>query len=88
MKTIWKFKLEIEKLQKLEMPKKAEIIAVKTQNETPFLWAVVDTEAQKETRTFEIVPTGSAIESKKHDYLSSLFYMKDSLVQHVFEVFD
>lgn len=35
MKTIWKFKLEIEKLQKLEMPKKAEIIAVKTQNETP-----------------------------------------------------
>ena len=57
MKTIWKFPLQGLTTQ-LEMPYQARILSLQIQDGKPTLWAEVDTEAERETRTFQIKGTG------------------------------
>lgn len=85
MKTIWKYDLEGNVA--FEMPKGAEVISVQVQHRRPCMWAVVDTEAPKETRNFTIFGTGHGIPKDffpaKH---IGTFQMADgALIWHVFE---
>lgn len=60
-KTIWKFTLDLVDEQQVSLPKDAEILSVQVQNGNICLWALVDPEAEKETRYFEIFRTGHLI---------------------------
>ena len=63
METIYKYKLTKEPYIKLMMPIEAEILCVQIdqKDNTPCIWAVVDTEDEVEERFFEIIGTGNSI---------------------------
>lgn len=60
-KKIFKYALENTDRQQIVMPLGAEILSVQTQNDEPMIWAMVDPEAVKEERYFEIYGTGATI---------------------------
>lgn len=72
MKTVWKFQLggPLDGRTKVEMPMGASPIRVGMQGGYYYLWAVVDSEAPKEHRTFFITGTGFPVEMK-NPYIGS-----------------
>jgi len=56
--TVWKYSLETRDVQDVEMPKNANIIHCAEQNNVICLWAEVEPDAPKITKTFYIVGTG------------------------------
>lgn len=85
---IWKFELKTTDNQKIEMPVGAEILTVQTQNETPCLWALVDPNADKETRCFEVFGTGHSVNydvGVARNYIGTYQLHDGSLVYHFFE---
>lgn len=60
MRSIWKFPLEVVDSQDIELPLHAQPLAVQMQGDKPCLWAIVETNAPKVTRTIYIYGTGTA----------------------------
>lgn len=91
METIWKFEIaEITDRFTLEMPVGAVVLTVQTQNETPCLWATVDSEREKEKRYFEIVGTGNPFPQEKDEqinrkYIGTFQLFGGRIVFHLFE---
>ncbi len=86
MKTIYKYQLEIEDSQVVQMPLDAEILKVDTQKAHPCLWAMVETDHVLEDRIIQIRGTGHpAIGLTKEDYLGTFIMLGGDLVFHVFE---
>jgi len=89
--TIWKFEFEDTAIQKISMPKNAEILYVDSQTETLCLWALVDPKEEEEDRTLEIFGTGHVVPygmgvSRKH--IGSFQMHLGAIVLHVFERFN
>jgi len=86
-KVIWKYELNTTDVQKLGMPKGAEILTVQTQFDKPCLWALVNPDAEKETRGFMTYGTGHTIptEPYPHKYIGTYQLNSGVLVFHVFE---
>lgn len=85
-KVIWKYILETTDSQELIMPKGACVLTVQVQNNTPCLWALVNPNAEKESRIFETFGTGQPIccaTDMQRNYIGT--YQKHGLVLHVFE---
>ena len=58
-KIIWKFPLDVQPYNKIEMPSGAKILSLQVQNNKPTLWILVEPErATREIRTFAMIPTG------------------------------
>ena len=55
---IWKFVLEADGKQTIEMPKDANVLCVQLKDSRACLWAEVEPKAPKEKRMFEVFPTG------------------------------
>lgn len=86
MKTIWKFPLEIEDEQEVEMPPKAELLCVQMQGQQPRLWAVVDPDTtERERRTIAIHGTGHPMAEAAGRYLGTFQMHGGMLVFHAFE---
>lgn len=92
METIWKYKLQITDEQEVEMPAFADILTVqKGQDEDDiFLYAIVNPEAEKETREILIFGTGNPLPSDVHFdvncvYIGTVQTHNHNLVWHVFE---
>ncbi len=88
-KTIWKFELETTDNQEIEMPIGSEILTIQTQNVIPCIWALIDPNADKEVRRFEIYGTGHPIHCDigvKRNYIGTYQLYNGSLVYHVFEI--
>ena len=88
MKTIWKFELKVEDIQRLEMPKDAKILCVQVKQGTPCLWAEVDSSAPKEERAIEIFGTGHEIfydMGIDREYISTFQMHEGALVFHAYE---
>ena len=90
MLTIYKYPvLYMENHFTLELPKNAKILTVQTQKGNPQLWAMVDSETEKETRHFRLAGTGHPL---GEDYLRIINYIgtfqmgNGELVFHLFEV--
>lgn len=83
--TIWKFELETTDNQFIEIPKGAQLLAVQTQSDKPCLWALVDPNAEKEKRCFEVFGTGHVINSNNREYIGTYQLNGGNLVFHVFE---
>lgn len=61
MVTVWKFELEVADRVEVELPAKAKILHVGTQDPTGrtiAIWAEVRPELERETRIFNIAGTG------------------------------
>jgi len=85
MKTIYKYQLTLSD-NPITMIKGAEILTVKLQNDTPTLWALVDTdEYLQESRLIVIRGTGHTIEDNAKHITT---YMDGPFVWHVFELTD
>ena len=85
-KNIWKFQLETADYQTISMPKDAEILTVQTQDDTPCVWALVNPEAEKEDRNFELFGTGHKVpDMGVREYVATYQLHGGSLIFHVFE---
>lgn len=87
MKTIFKYPLTMSSTQTLQMPQKAKILSLQTQNGVPCLWALVETTNQKEPRTFQIIGTGEEITDIGYKEYIGTFQMHGGfLVFHLCEL--
>lgn len=85
MQTVYKYALQIEGFQEVDMPAGGVCLTAQIQNEDPYLWALVDPEAPTIKRRIHIYGTGHPVEGHIHRYIST-FQMRDGgLVFHVFE---
>lgn len=86
MKTIYKYPIKVTDEQTLKLPVNAKILTVQTQNDTPCIWALVDTsEAQTENVDIRVYGTGHTInDSDNLDYIGTFQMHGGSLVFHVF----
>ena len=89
MLSIFKYPVLIQDHFTLELPKDAKILTVQTQRGTPQLWAMVDSETEKEKRYFRLTGTGHPLGD---DYLRIINYVgtfqmaNGTLVFHLFEI--
>lgn len=88
MKTIYKYECTVDDRFELEMPFNAEIIKVAVQvpnvgQDRKFcIWAMVDSEEEKETRCFQIVGTGNPIDDDM-EFVES--FIDGDFVWHLFQ---
>ena len=86
MKTIWKFPLAVVSPYQITMPKGAKILTVQRQGAHACLWAIVDPDAEKERRVFEIFGTGQSMHEGMgidRKYIGT--FQASEFVWHVFE---
>ena len=84
MRTIHKFNIVNSRdVQDIEMPKGAKICTVAHHFSSVFIWAIVDTDQELETRSFTIYGTGRPIQ-EGHEYIDS--FKEEVYVWHLFEV--
>ena len=80
MKAIYKYSLPVQEKFVIELPAGAQIIRVDDVDGKFWLWAIVDTEAEKEPRYIECYKTGQPIETPLEDLhylgLCKLFIMQ------------
>lgn len=86
MKTIYKFHLFIDDDANIVMPVGAQIIAVQGQWDSPQLWAMVDTNAPEEVRTFCVYGTGHPLPEDPGTYIGTVQTHGGRFVWHVFEL--
>lgn len=87
METIWKFPLEIQGSQEIQVPKGATILSVIDQNNIPVMYAIVDPEASKMPLKVQIRGTGRPVEkhlTDAHYFLGTVSILGGTLVWHVF----
>lgn len=84
---VWKFPINFGLAggDFIEMPQGAQILTVQLQKGVPCLWAVVNPDAPKELRLFEIVGTGHPMRLGSMQYVGTFQLYVDELVFHVFE---
>ena len=85
-KQIWKY--ELEPINKLKLPKGAEVLSAHEQFGKVCIWVLVDPTEEKEERIFEVYPTGSNIHydmGTDRTYIGTTILVGGTLVFHVFE---
>jgi len=89
---IWKFRVDPADRIAVEMPKDARILSVQVLSDgQPYVWALVNPDAEKELRTFRLLPTGVPfLDDPMHLLYVGSFQINSetprSLVFHVFEL--
>ena len=84
MKTIYKY--SIDPLFRTMLPEGAKVLSVGSQGSGMFLWALVDPNAPKVERTFDVYGTGHTVDY--HDgmeFIGTVMMEGGALVFHVFE---
>lgn len=86
-KTVYKYPIQLGGHTQILMPKGAEIRFAAVQYGQPQIWAEVDTDAPKETRTFFSFGTGWLLPSDKPlgRYVGSFIVDNGAIVQHCYE---
>ena len=86
MKTVWKYplKLDMDNLQRVQLPAGAVIQHVNAQNDIPTMWAEVNPDRNvDEVRYFSVVATGASVPDKSV-YIGTIHI--DWTVWHIYEV--
>lgn len=87
MKTIWKYKLNVNDYNAVIIPKGAIPLSVQVQDEVVCLWCLINPdEKENEERLFRMVGTGHLIEDKKLNYIGTFQLYNGGFVGHLFEV--
>ena len=86
MKTIFKYKLEVEAFQQIAIHQGAEILCVQVQDRDPHIWAMVESMAPLEVRSFYIFGTGDPIQNvmEPGKYIGTFQLCGGELVFHLF----
>ena len=89
---IWKYRLEVEDLQKVEVPEGAQFLSLIEQAEQPTLYFLVNPEQEKKAQiTFAILGTGKAVDVEFFDryrYLGTISTLAGRLIWHIFVLVD
>lgn len=85
-KQIWKYQLLTIGINEIEMPKGAKILSLQMNNKIPCIWAIVNPNAEKEIRRFNIYGTGHNITEDDLKYIGTFQMHNDMLVFHLFEI--
>lgn len=87
MRTVWKYTLENVNIQKIKMPRTADILHVAVQAGVPCLWAEVTPDTPEEERTILILGTGHVIPPWTTRRYIGTFQLQDGvLIFHVYEM--
>jgi len=82
MITIYKYEL---KEGPFGMPKGSEILTIQMQNGLPYIWALVDTDAELDFTCLVVIGTGQEMPEKfNYKYIST--FQNGQFVWHVFEI--
>ena len=82
---IFKYKLNIEEIQFVAMPKGAKVLTVQTQKGYPCIWAIVDPQAEIENKKICMRGTGhDASEVKDMCYIGTFQRYGGEMIFHVF----
>lgn len=87
-KQIWKVKLTLNSMQKIKLPKDAEILTAQEQDQTLMLWALVNPNNEEETRNIEIFGTGHNVyfnTGTEREYITTVQIKTQGLVWHIYE---
>lgn len=80
--TIWKYPISF--CTTLDLPADARVLSVQIQGDSGLcLWALVDSDAPKRARRFQVFPTGG--QAPPHDWPYIGTVQDGALVWHVFE---
>ena len=82
MKSIWKFPVEGVNNQSVEMPVGAQPLSLQVQGDQVCIYALVDTEAEKEERLVQIFGTGRPV-ANEGTFIGT-FQMTGAVVFHTF----
>lgn len=87
--TIWKLQFKIADTQEIELPAGARILCVQIQHGIPCLWALVNPDNERITRTLYVRGTGHPCgeEIERSTYIGTIQLYTGSLIFHVFEEF-
>ena len=84
--TVWKYPVR-DGTFAIQMPKGAKILCGQRWKEVPAIWAQVDPNAEKETRTFICMGTGHEIDyDGELRYIHTFQFMGGDRVSHLFEI--
>jgi len=86
LKTIWKFSLQTIDVQRIEIPSDYQILCVQVQDGEPYLWAMVDPDAESIRVTIETIGTGHRMDKAIRKYIGTYQMMNGRLVFHCFEL--
>lgn len=86
MYAIWKFPLQAEPDQTIEMPYGAKIIAVQSQNDVPHIWAECSVGSKMVTRRFRVIATGEEVDSFMGTYLGTVQIHAGMFIFHIYEL--
>jgi hypothetical protein len=83
--TIYKYPLPMDDEAGIQIPTGAQVLAVQVQNENPYIWALVETDAPPIIRRFCIRGTGHTFKGNEGKYIGTFQLYDGNLVFHVFE---
>jgi hypothetical protein len=78
----------MQSVQTIEMPRKAKVLTVQLQFNQPWMWAMVDSDNDKEVREFELRGTGEnlpVLVATYRKYINTIQF-DNGLVYHLFEL--
>jgi hypothetical protein len=82
--TVWKYEIS-PGTSILEIPKGGKVLALQVQQDMPCMWVLVDQDAEKEKRRFEIHGTGSLLPNDYGTYVGTFQVNNGHYVFHIFE---
>ena len=83
-RTIWKFRIEFDVEQTIELPVNHEILTVQMQGDFAYIWVLVDPEEVKGSFAFRIVGTGHREVLDTDKYVGT--FQVDGFVWHLFQI--
>ena len=83
-KSIWKYDLEIDDEQSIDVPEGAKMLTAQIQKGNLCVWAIVDPRSEKKPRKFYVFGTGHHNDFAGKDYLGTVQIHEGNLVFHVF----
>jgi hypothetical protein len=87
MKSIWKFPFIVNDHVSIMMPAGAEVLHVGLQNDSPTVWALVDTDAPATEYQFSVFGTGHRVdfEMRASRHIGTFQMVGGLLVFHMFQ---
>lgn len=85
MRKIFKYPLVVKGSNHIDMPECAEILCAQIQDNAPYLWALIDSDAPTITRRIYIIGTGHETPDNLGRYIGTVQMMDGALVWHIFD---
>jgi hypothetical protein len=82
---IYKYPLPMKDETEICLPMGSQILTVQTQNNAPYIWALIETDAPLTTRRFCLRGTGHTFKGNEGKYIDTFQLENGGLVFHLFE---